>query len=314
MRPLKCASALSLTMAVVGAATAVSPALANSPNVMMADCRARAAEVLRTRLPNIETKYEGQRVDGTHAVNGTARFDGRTETFQCSFNRPGNKLVEFKVNQRPHGGDGSHAGGRPHGGGATQLPSPPLGPNWVEIGRANVSLDVETDRISGRGEGRFTAIRLCVERRPVEFRHVEAVFGNGERQVIQLRRIIPAGDCTRVIDLDKGARRIRNIVLRYQTARERGGQAVIVVSGRHPQGNGPGAHGGGGGGQGMGRVETDCLRAVEAQVRKPGLSIISIDRGENLLKVKVRVPGARAPWICEHSTREVVSVYYGAEG
>jgi hypothetical protein len=70
---------------------------------MMQECRIRAGEVLRTRLPNIETKYEGQRTDGTHAVNGTARFDGRTETFQCSFNRRGRRIVNFVVNQ-PGGG------------------------------------------------------------------------------------------------------------------------------------------------------------------------------------------------------------------
>jgi hypothetical protein len=67
---------------------------------MIQECRVRAGDEFRTRLPNIETKYEGQRTDGTHAVNGTARFDGRTRTFQCSFNRSGRRIVEFVVNER----------------------------------------------------------------------------------------------------------------------------------------------------------------------------------------------------------------------
>lgn len=70
-----------------------------SPGQMMQKCRIRAGEVFRTRLPNIDTKYEGQRVDGTHAVNGTAIFAGRTETFQCSFDKPGDRIIQFVVNQ-----------------------------------------------------------------------------------------------------------------------------------------------------------------------------------------------------------------------
>lgn len=74
-------------------------AMAASPEIMMAQCRARAGEITRTRLPDIETKYEEQRVDGTHAVNGTAYIGARIETFQCSFNRAGNRIIQFVVNQ-----------------------------------------------------------------------------------------------------------------------------------------------------------------------------------------------------------------------
>ncbi len=85
--------ALACTLAVTHAAEA------RTPERMMQDCRIRAHEVLHTRLPNIETKYEGQRTDGTHAVNGTASIRGRRETFQCSFNRRGRRIVEFVINQ-----------------------------------------------------------------------------------------------------------------------------------------------------------------------------------------------------------------------
>jgi hypothetical protein len=72
---------------------------AKTPDIMMQVCRVRAHEVLHVRLPDIETKYEGQRTDGTHAVNGTAWMRGRTETFQCSFDRAGRIIVQFVVNQ-----------------------------------------------------------------------------------------------------------------------------------------------------------------------------------------------------------------------
>jgi integrase len=73
-------------------------AIAATPEIMMAQCRARAGEVFSARLPDIDTKYEGQRTDGTHAVNGTAIFRGRTETFQCSFDRAGKRIIRFVVN------------------------------------------------------------------------------------------------------------------------------------------------------------------------------------------------------------------------
>lgn len=73
---------------------------ATSPPIMMAECRAHAGKYFRVRLPDIDTKYEGQRTDGTHAVNGTATLRGRTETFQCSFDRAGRRITQFVVNQR----------------------------------------------------------------------------------------------------------------------------------------------------------------------------------------------------------------------
>lgn len=69
-----------------------------TPETMMARCRERAANVFHTRAPNIETKYEGQRTDGTHAVNGTAWLRSAEETFQCSFNANGRQIVRFIVN------------------------------------------------------------------------------------------------------------------------------------------------------------------------------------------------------------------------
>jgi hypothetical protein len=73
---------------------------------MMQECRLRAHEVMHVRLPDIETKYEGQRTDGTHAVNGTAFLRGRQETFQCSFDRSGREIIQYIVNQ-PSGGSSS---------------------------------------------------------------------------------------------------------------------------------------------------------------------------------------------------------------
>ena len=82
-----------------------------------------------------------------------------------------------------------------------------------------------------------------------------------------------------------------------------------------------GGHGGGrpsqlpgGGNEMMQRVGADCVRAVRRQVGGGSPSVIDVRHGENFMTVRVSVEGAQAPWICEHSSREVMRVYYGAEG
>ena len=89
---------VALTLSAVATLTNVK-AMAATPPIMMAECRAHAGKFFKARLPDIDTKYEGQRTDGTHAVNGTAVFRGRTETFQCSFDRAGRRIIRFVVNK-----------------------------------------------------------------------------------------------------------------------------------------------------------------------------------------------------------------------
>ena len=88
-----------IAIAMSTAFTCVDAVAAATPEVMMAQCRSRAAKAFRARLPDVETKYEGQRTDGTHAINGTAIFRGQTKTFQCSFDRAGQRIVRFIVNR-----------------------------------------------------------------------------------------------------------------------------------------------------------------------------------------------------------------------
>lgn len=68
------------------------------PDAMKSNCRDRAAHVFHTRQSNIDTKYEGQRSDGSHAVNGTVFLRNVEETFQCSFNDDGSRISQFVVN------------------------------------------------------------------------------------------------------------------------------------------------------------------------------------------------------------------------
>jgi len=52
---------------------------------------------------------------------------------------------------------------------------------WVLIGSQSVGFQTERDTVSGRGDGRFRAIRVCVAGAPVQFRDLDVRFGNGQR-------------------------------------------------------------------------------------------------------------------------------------
>lgn len=65
---------------------------------MLGVCRARAARSLKVPASAVTVKYEGQRSDKTHAVNGSADMKGQERTFQCSFVPRGAKIARFAVN------------------------------------------------------------------------------------------------------------------------------------------------------------------------------------------------------------------------
>lgn len=70
-------------------------AVAQSPGYMMEDCKNSSQIFFQDFEARSEAKYDGQRTDGTHAVNGTIYLENRSEYFSCSYNAKGNTLVEF---------------------------------------------------------------------------------------------------------------------------------------------------------------------------------------------------------------------------
>ena len=73
------------------------PVSAQSPEYMMEDCRNNSQIFYQDFEARSETIYQGQRTDGTHAVNGTIYLENRSERFQCSYNPAGDMLVEFSA-------------------------------------------------------------------------------------------------------------------------------------------------------------------------------------------------------------------------
>jgi hypothetical protein len=115
---------------------------------------------------------------------------------------------------------------------------------WELIGQRQVGFLVDRDVVSGRGQGRFSVIRLCVGNAPVHFRDVDVVFANGERQQLAVNALVRAGACSINLDLRGDARRIQRVEMVYNSVPNFRGRALVSVYGLHPMvGPGPGPGG-----------------------------------------------------------------------
>jgi hypothetical protein len=97
-------------------------ALAQSPDYMIEDCTLASRQFYGEYEARTEAKYEGQRTDGTHAVNGTINLENRSAYFSCSYNAGGTTLVEFFAEQKSWP-DFVRGGGSPYAGGSGSAPA-----------------------------------------------------------------------------------------------------------------------------------------------------------------------------------------------
>jgi hypothetical protein len=89
--------------------------------------------------------------------------------------------------------------------------------DWVLLGGRHVTDKVDHDTIvvtSARGT--FRKIQLRVHERPVQFHKVVVHFGDGAKQELELREVIPAGGRSAGLDLKGGNRVISSIDLWYE--------------------------------------------------------------------------------------------------
>ncbi|MDX2276831.1 MAG: hypothetical protein NW206_15380 [Hyphomonadaceae bacterium] len=100
---------------------------------------------------------------------------------------------------------------------------------WRQIGQREVSDRAERDVIAVEGHQQFERIRICVYRNPVHFRDLDIVFRNGGHQDAAVREIIPAGGCTRAIDLVGDDRDIARIAVAYEETSRRRAHAHVRV-------------------------------------------------------------------------------------
>jgi hypothetical protein len=103
---------------------------------------------------------------------------------------------------------------------------------WTQLGCQPVGFVVDHDAISvGGQDGGFKAIRLRVEKAPVEIFEVIVTFGNGQHQKLSVRAAIPAGGTSRPIDLAGQVRGIKRIDLLYRSIPTFKGQALVCADG-----------------------------------------------------------------------------------
>lgn len=86
---------------------------------------------------------------------------------------------------------------------------------WRTIGFTRVD-GRDSDTINLPGRTRQSAIRLCAMNQPLRLRDFDIRYENGRRQDVNTRAVLPAGRCTRAVDLRGNRRDIASVRLRYE--------------------------------------------------------------------------------------------------
>ena len=107
-------------------------------------------------------------------------------------------------------------------------------PRWEKLGQKKVNYTVDRDEIYVTArEGRFTGIKLFVRKAPVNIHKFTVHFANGTTQNIAVRKIIPAGGQSRVLDIRGRRRVIKKVVFWYDTQGIQDRKGVVELWGRH---------------------------------------------------------------------------------
>ena len=99
---------------------------------------------------------------------------------------------------------------------------------WRTIAYARVD-GRDTDTIRAPGVTRQREIRLCSMNAPLRLRDFDIRFANGGRQDASTRAVLPAGRCTRAIDLRGNRRDIDAVRLRYEPFRRGLARPVVRI-------------------------------------------------------------------------------------
>lgn len=105
---------------------------------------------------------------------------------------------------------------------------------WELLGARSVDFVRDRDTIPvGRAEGRYNAIQVVVQDRPIYLRYVEITFGNGARQRLAINSRFRADQRTAVLDLQGRQRVVRSVEIVYRIPKRNRGNAEVLVFGRH---------------------------------------------------------------------------------
>jgi hypothetical protein len=141
--------------------------------------------------------------------------------------------IEFRY--RRHPGDPGRADVMAYGLRVGPPPPPPQPPQgrWEELGCQQVGFGADRDVVRvGRQEGRFSSIRLRVERADVFLISLRVVYERGQADDYQINTRIRAGTDTQPLDLRGERRSIRQVELVYSSIPSFRGTATVCVDGR----------------------------------------------------------------------------------
>lgn len=99
---------------------------------------------------------------------------------------------------------------------------------WRTIGYTRVD-GRDSDTVNLPGRTRQSAVRLCSMNQPLRLRDFDIRFENGQRQDVSTRTVLPAGRCTRTVDLRGNRRDIASVRLRYEPIRQSWQRPVVRV-------------------------------------------------------------------------------------
>jgi hypothetical protein len=105
-------------------------------------------------------------------------------------------------------------------------------PAWKLLGLRKVKLRTERDAILvGADEGTFKSIKLTVKKSAINMKDLKVHFSNGDVFDVKIRKIIPAGGETRVIDLPGAKRNIKKVVFWYKSTKRKDKEATVRLWG-----------------------------------------------------------------------------------
>jgi hypothetical protein len=107
-------------------------------------------------------------------------------------------------------------------------------PKWELLGLRKVNYALDRDEIQVRAkEGLFSAVKIKVNQAPINLRRMVIHYGNGSTQEVIIRKNIPAGGESRVIDINGGRRVVKKVVFWYDTKNMGRRRATLALWGRH---------------------------------------------------------------------------------
>lgn len=105
--------------------------------------------------------------------------------------------------------------------------------DWDHLGSRKVNFRLDRDVIKvGAIEGGYTKLKIQVTGGNLNMHKLIVQYGNGKKDVIELRHNFSKGSGTRIIDLRGRGRIIRDITFWYDTKTLSGRRAKVHVFGR----------------------------------------------------------------------------------